>query len=75
MSDNPFVQEPEQTAPVLFLARVGSVTGGLFLRFEGEETVRQKSTKRLASYTTPAMGDRVLVVEVGGSDIVIGKVI
>jgi hypothetical protein len=57
------------------LATVISIDGsGLTLRFDGETEARTKKYKRLASYT-PSVGDRVFVVFISGTYIVMGKVI
>jgi hypothetical protein len=58
----------------VILGIVTSVTGGLFLRIEGEETARTKSFKRLLSYS-PAVGDRVLIAKISGTFVVLGKVV
>ncbi len=57
------------------LAVVQSVeTNGLALRFEGEETARSKPYKCLDSYI-PTVGDRVYIVPVSGTFLIIGKVV
>jgi hypothetical protein len=63
-------------APLAFeLARVTSVTGGLYLRFETDGDAREKSYKRLGSYA-PAVNDRVLVAKISDTKyVVLGKVV
>ncbi len=52
----------------------GKSSGHIFLRFDGETTARTKLYKRLSSYA-PEIGDRVYVVPISGTYIVVGKVI
>jgi len=57
------------------LGRVVSVTDGLpSILFDGEETASGKLYARLDSYT-PTVNDRVLLVKVSGTYIVLGKVV
>ena len=56
------------------LGTVTSTSGGVFVRFDGETTASQKSYKRLASYS-PAVNDRVLLIKVGGTYIILGRVV
>lgn len=57
------------------LAVVESIeANGLTLRFEGEETARTKPYKCLDSYI-PTVGDRVYIVPVSGTYLIIGKVV
>lgn len=46
---------------------------GAKIRIDGEETATEKSYLWLAPYR-PAVGDRVLIEEVGGQYVVLGKV-
>lgn len=58
-------------------ARLGTVTGAgdaLKIKFYGDEVASQKSYKRLSSYS-PSVGDTVLIVNVNGSYVVVGKVV
>ncbi len=71
---NLFVQGQRKTPAEFALATVTSVTGGLFLRFDGEAEARQKSYKRLGQYT-PAVSDRVLVAKMSGTYVVLGEVV
>jgi len=57
------------------LGTVTSTSGGVFVQFDGETTASQKSYKRLASYSNPAVNDRVLLIKVGGTYIILGKVV
>ena len=58
--------------------RMGEVTGlsngRPVIKFYGESENSKKMYKYLSSYT-PAAGDRVLVVSVGGTCVIIGKVV
>lgn len=53
--------------------RLGTITGGK-VKFDGEESASQKTYKRLGSYTL-TNGDRVLLVRISGTYVVLGKVI
>lgn len=47
---------------------------GLTLQFNGEQQAGQKKYRRLGSYTA-TVGDRVLVANIGGSAVVLGKIV
>jgi len=74
--DPSFLVNPKpDTKKTYTLATVAGVSAsGVTLKFDGEEA-GQKSYKRLASYSSPAQNDRVLVAIVGGSAVVLGKLI
>ena len=57
------------------LATVTSTSGGISIQFDGETSASAKKYKRLASYSSPAVNDRVLLVNVGGTYIVLGKIV
>ena len=58
----------------MILGKVVSVdSGGICLLIDGESTPTTKKYKRLSSYS-PAVNDRVLIAEIGGSFVVLGKV-
>lgn len=57
------------------LATVTSTSGGVSVQFDGETTPSAKKYKRLASYSNPAVNDRVLLVKVGGSYVILGKIV
>ena len=57
------------------LATVTSTSGGVSVQFDGETTPSTKKYKRLASYSSPTVNDRVLLVKVGGTYVIIGKVV
>jgi len=57
------------------LGTVTSTSGGVFVQFDGETTASQKSYKCLASYSSPTVSDRVLLVKVGGSYVILGKIV
>lgn len=57
------------------LATVTSTSGGVSVQFDGETTPSAKKYKRLASYSSPTVNDRVLLIKVGGTYVIIGKVV
>ena len=62
-----------------FLATVESYNDynepkGVSLVFDGETEATTKRFKRIATSTSLSRGDRVLVIKVGGTYIVVGKV-
>lgn len=76
MSYNPFLTEPErpaETRPFL-MGTVESITGGLFVKIDGEAQARTKSFKRLAHYA-PAVGHRVQIASISGTYVVLGRVV
>lgn len=58
---------------------IGTVTslsdGAPLVRFDGETSVSQKIYKWLASYSSPAVNDRVLMIPISGSYVIIGKIV
>jgi len=68
---------PREPAPkqnsIAFVA--GVIEDGLILRMAGEAEPRQKAFMRLASYASPAEGDKVYIVPISGTYLVIGKVV
>lgn len=64
-----------KTTDTFKMATVTSVVDGdVFLTFYGETEQREKSYKRLASYT-PTVGDKVLVAKLNKSYTILGKVV
>ena len=59
----------------MMLAAVTSLTGGFAVQFDGETSASTKLYKRLSSYSSPAVNDRVLLVKVGGTYVILGKII
>lgn len=57
------------------LGTVTSTSGGITVQFDGETAPSSKKYKRLASYSNPAVNDRVLLIKVGGTYVILGKVI
>lgn len=57
------------------LATVKSTSGGITVQFDGETSPSSKKYKRLASYSSPAVNDRVLMVAVGGSYVILDKIV
>lgn len=60
----------------LYLATIGawSSSAGATLIFDGQETFTTKRYKRLVNGATPAAGDRVLVLKMSGTYIILGKI-
>ena len=50
------------------------VAGGLKVRFYGETITSNKAYKKLASYSSPQVGDGVAMMPVSGTYLVLGKV-
>lgn len=57
------------------LGTVTSTSGGVSVQFDGETTPSTKKYKRLASYSSPTVNDRVLLIKVGGTYVIIGKIV
>ena len=57
------------------LGTVTSTSGGVSVQFDGETTPSTKKYKRLASYSNPAVNDRVMMVKIGGSYVILGKIV
>ncbi len=51
------------------------VADGIKVIFNGETVVSSKAYKRLASYTTPQVGDKVALIQVSGTYLILGKVL
>ena len=65
----------EREGQIYKLAYVDSVTSGIaVIHFFGEENPSEKTYKRLSSYT-PAAGDKVLLMKVSGTYVILGKVV
>lgn len=56
------------------LATVTSVTGGLFVRFDGEASASTRSYARLNTYT-PSVSHRVLMVRSGNTWVALGSIV
>lgn len=76
MIDNIFAPEQGQKQPQeIKLGTVTSVSSGrVKVLFDGEATAGDKLYRRLVSYSSPATNDRVLLVRVGGTYVVAGKI-
>lgn len=61
---------------MIFLATVTKIVSnqGINLLIDGEQEPTTKKYTYLASYSSPRVNDRVLVVEIDGSYVVLGKV-
>lgn len=59
----------------MILGKVSAIdsTNGLQITIDGETSATTKKYKYLASYT-PAVNDRVLIEEIGGSYVILGKI-
>lgn len=57
------------------LATVISTNDGVSVQFDGETAPSTKKYKRLSSYSSPAVGDRVMLAEIAGTYVIIGKVV
>ncbi len=53
--------------------KLGTIVNGK-VQFDGESTVSGKTYKRLSSYTI-SNGDRVLLVRIAGTYVILGKVV
>ena len=63
------------STPILLLATVCSVSSsGITLRFSGQSEASEKKYKRLITGQSLSVGDRVLVVKMSGTYVVLGKV-
>lgn len=61
--------------PTLLLATIGSVSSsGITLKFAGQSEANQKLYKRLITGQALYSGDRVLVVKMSGTYVVLGKI-
>jgi len=69
------ISKLNQNEKAFSLGIVGGVSGNkVTIQFDGETSVSQKYYPILASYT-PVVGDRVLVANVSGTHVVLGKII
>lgn len=70
------INPPEKPTKVFALGTVVEVySDGITIKLDGDAVAGQKHYKRLASYSSPAVGHRVLVAYIGGSLLVIGNII
>jgi len=60
---------------MLKLGTVTSITGGVAVQFDGETSASTKLYKRLSSYSSPAVNDRVLLLRISGTYIIMGKIV
>lgn len=56
------------------LGEVTSITGGLFVKFDGETAASTKSYPKISTFA-PAVADRVLLARVGSTWVVIGAIL
>jgi len=65
----------EKEEHVSSMATVASISNGkVYLKYYGETEASQKPTKRVSSYT-PAVGDTVILQNINGSLVIVGKVV
>jgi len=58
------------------LATVTSISSGQpMVTFDGETAESSKRYKRLSSYSSPTVGDRVMLAEIAGTYVILGKVV
>lgn len=63
------------STPTLLLATIASVSSsGITLKFAGQSEANQKLYKRLITGQALYSGDRVLVVKMSGTYVVLGKI-
>lgn len=67
--------EDRASKQAMLIATVGSVSSnGITLKFAGQSEANQKQYKRLITGQTLYAGDRVLVVNLSGTYVVLGKI-
>lgn len=67
--------DDSSSVPTLLLATVGSVSSsGITLRFSVQSEASEKKYKRLITGQALYSGDRVLVVKMSGTYVVLGKI-
>jgi hypothetical protein len=66
--------EPQKDRTVCMGTVKSLSNGDPLIQFDGETLVSQKVYKRLASYS-PAVNDRVLIMPISGSYVILGKII
>ena len=77
MIDNIFAPEHGQKQPQeIKLGTVTSVSSGrVKVLFDGEATAGDKLYRRLVSYSSPTVNDRVLLLRISGTYIILGKIV
>lgn len=71
-----FTQASDPGGSPYRIATVTSLSSGKpLVKFDGETATSSKLYKRLASYSSPAVNDRVLLLRVFGTYIIIGKIV
>ncbi len=74
IATQPSAQTTLKTRNLATVASVSTSPAGVTLKFPGEDMPRPTIYKCLASYTPRAVGDKVLVIPVGASYVVLGKI-
>lgn len=68
----------DPTAPVpgsqFKMGTVTAVASGIHVQFDGETAPGGKVYKKMASYSSPAVNDRVLLLQISGTYIIFGKI-
>jgi hypothetical protein len=73
---NALINPSEKTSRIFAIGTVAGVySDGLTIRLDGDAAPSQKHYKRLASYTSPEVNHRVLIVYIGGSMVVLGYIV
>ena len=68
------IREELSNQPGYKIGTIASTNGKPTVTFAGEDQPSQKGYSYLASYT-PAVGDRVLLVKIGGTYVILDKLI
>lgn len=67
--------EPQKDRTVCMGTVKSLSNGDPLIQFDGETSVSQKIYKRLASYNNPQINDRVLIMPISGTYVILGKII
>lgn len=76
MSENVFLQPesvPRETSLQIATLGTGSAANGWTLILDGQTTASQKNYKRIDTGGTLTSGDRVVVVKISGTYVILGK--
>lgn len=67
--------ETPESEPQLLLGTAGTTTsGGTTVRIDGQDAYTTKRYKQLVTGNTLSSGDRVLLVKLAGSYVILGKI-
>jgi hypothetical protein len=56
------------------MGTVTAVASGIHVQFDGETSPSGKVYKKLSSYSSPVVNDRVLLLQISGTYIILGKI-